>query len=257
MRKKRRSIVLRATLAVFTVALFVTSTWAATHWSEQVRHNLGSGTDGVYSFAGLVLDADGNLYGATETGGTYGRGTVFQLTPKAGDGRTETVLYSFQPNGTDGNYPLASLIFDAAGNLYGTTQRGGAYGFGTVFELTPTAGGGWTEKVLHHFGYSTDGSAPFSGLIFDGVGNLYGTTFYGGTYGSGTAFELTPTAGGDWTEQVLHSFGNSADGSKPNAGLIIDAASSLYGTTVFGGTYSAGTVFELTPVYPCARCGPR
>ena len=115
---------------------------------------------------------------------------------------------------------------------------GGVYGGGTVFELTRAhAAGSWTEKVIHHFGYSTDGSAPFSSLIFDAVGNLFGTTFYGGTYGVRTAFGLTPTAGGGWTEQVLHSFGDSADGSKPNAALVIDAGHSLYGTTIFGGTY--------------------
>jgi outer membrane protein assembly factor BamB len=104
-------------------------------------------------------------------------------------------------NGTDGYWPNASLIFDAAGNLYGTTLAGGngsnCPGFlgqlcGTVFELTPTAGGGWTERVLHNFGNGTDGAAPAAGLIFDAAGNLYSTTFYGGTYNTGTVFELTP-----------------------------------------------------------------
>src|ERR1022692_4195406 len=102
---------------------------------------------------------------------------------------TENVLYSFQNNGQDGEVPVSSLIFDKAGNLYGTTYQGGAYNFGTVFELTPASGGGWTETVLHTFGSGTDGGAPYGGLIFDASGNLYGTTQVGGADGYGTVFE--------------------------------------------------------------------
>jgi uncharacterized repeat protein (TIGR03803 family) len=173
---------------------------------------------------------------------------VFELTPTAGGGWTEKVLYSFG-NGTDGAYPLAGLIFDAARNLYGTTSGGGTYGDGTVFELTPAGGGGWTEKVLYSFGNGTDGSDPWAGLIFDAVGNLYGTTYGGGTYNYGTVFELTPTAGGGWTEKVLHNFNyNGTDGDYPYAGLIFDAARNLYGTTLGGGTYNSGTVFRVNAV---------
>ena len=143
----------------------------------------------------------------------------------------EKVLHSFNNNGTDGLSPDAGLIFDAAGNLYGTTYAGGTYNYGTVFELTPAAGGGWTEKVLHSFSNGTDGGYPVAGLIFDAAGNLYGTTYRGGTYGCGTVFELTPAAGGSWTEKVLYSFGNGTDGAYPDAGLIFDAAGNLYGTT--------------------------
>ena len=115
--------------------------------------------------AGLVFDAVGNLYGTTLEGGTYGRGTVFELTPAAGGGWTEKVLHSFNHNGTDGYSPYAGLIFDAAGNLYGTTYGGGTNSYGTVFELTPTGGGGWTEKVLYNFNYNgTDGAAPYATL---------------------------------------------------------------------------------------------
>jgi uncharacterized repeat protein (TIGR03803 family) len=169
------------------------------------------------------------------------------------------VLLNF--DGTDGQYPYGALIFDAAGNLYGTTSYGGTYDYGTVFELTPAAGGGWTETVLHNFNDNgTDGYWPYAGLIFDAVGNLYGTTYGGGVYtsctngsflGCGTVFELTPTAGGGWTEKVLHSFGNGTDGEDPQAGLIFDAAGNLYGTTYLGGTYYQwGTVFELQTVAP-------
>jgi uncharacterized repeat protein (TIGR03803 family) len=128
----------------------------------------------------------------------------------------ERVIYSFDPDGKDGYQPAASVISDAAGNLYGTTYYGGAYGgstgYGTIFELTPKAGGGWTEKVLHSFNDNgKDGYAPLGSLIFDGAGNLYGTTEFGGVYASGTVFELTPKAGGKWMEKVLHSF-NDKDG---------------------------------------------
>src|ERR1017187_5215686 len=228
-------------------------------WTEKVLYSFCSQTnctDGVSPYAGLILDAAGNLYGTTQYGGThYIGGTVFELTPAAGGGWTEKVLHRFPDyNGTDGTTPLAGLIFDAAGNLYGTTQAGGTLLFrGTVFELTPAAGGTWTEQVLHSFGNGMDGSKPSAGLIFDAAGNLYGTTSQGGTgsncvTGCGTVFELTPAAGGGWTETVLHSFDlNGTDGSQPFAGLIFDAAGNLYGTTYGGGTYTYGTVFELTP----------
>jgi len=254
MRGKRFSIGLRA-LAIFAVTLSVTSTWAATNWNEKVLHSFSIFyTGGDRSSAGLISDAAGNLYGTTVFGGTYSCscGTVFELTPDGSGGWTETVLYSF--NGTDGGYPQAGLIFDARGNLYGTTYGDGYYGPGTAFELSPNQDGGWTETVLHTFGNGTDGAAPYAGLIFDAAGNLYGTTTAGGTYNSclysanycGTVFELTPTVGGGWTEQVLHSF-NGTDGAVPYAGLVFDAAGNLYGTTDVGGTDDAGTVFELTP----------
>jgi len=257
MRGKRLSIGLRAALAIFTVTLLVTNTWAATNWTEKVLHSFNqNNTGGVEPLAGLIFDAAGNLYGTTNWGGTYGGGTVFELTPTAAGGWAETVLHSFG-NGTDGAHPLAGLIFDAAGNLYGTTYYGGASqscqggsspGCGTVFELMPTGAGGWTEKVLHNFNNDgTNGWWPRAGLITDAAGNLYGTTSAGGLYGRGIVFELTPSAGAGWTEKVLYSFNsNGADGHYPYAGLIFDAAGNLYGTTMSGGLYGRGTVFELT-----------
>ncbi len=156
------------------------------------------------------------------------------MTPQGG----ETVLYNFSANGTDGFLPWASLIFDRAGNLYGTTTWGGTYGYGTVFELTPNGSGGWTETVLYNFTFGTDGAIPYAGVIFDSAGNLYGTTFDGGTYGNGTVFELTPNGSGGWTETVLHSFSSGIDGANPYAGLILDRAGNLYGTTLDGGAIS-------------------
>ncbi len=218
---------------------------ASGNWTEKVLGHVGrspSPTGFVDENGALISDAAGNLYGTTEYGGTYGCGVAFELTPESGGSWTEKVLHSFGDS-TDGISPSqAGLIFDAAGNLYGTTSNKQ----GTVFELTPTKDGGWTEKILHSFN-GTDGGFPFAGLTIDAAGNLYGTTYEGGTYNSGTVFELTPTKGGGWTEKVLHSFGNGADGAVPYAGLTIDAAGNLYGTTLAGGIHHVGTVFELTP----------
>jgi len=223
-------------------------------WTEKLLYSFnGENGDGGNPLAALIFDAAGNLYGTTGEWGTnfdyYG--TVFELSPEAGGGWTETVLYVF--NSTDGSQP-SGLIFDTDGHLYGTTSGGGAYGYGTVFELSPEAGGGWTEKVLHSFD-GTDGAVPLAGLIFDPAGNLYGTTWQGGDLtqcdgrGCGTVFELSTNADGSWTETILHSFDPKChnDGVNPGSGVIFDAAGHLYGTTVYGGAYGYGTVFEITP----------
>jgi uncharacterized repeat protein (TIGR03803 family) len=215
------------------------------------------GAGGETPRAGLVFDAHGNLYGSTDTGGAYDGGTVFELTPDAGGKWTEKVLYSFCADPTsdcpDGVVPDSSLIFDSAGNLYGTTAGGGGENhLGVAFELSPTAQGGWTETVLHSFaGQGGDGTYPFGGLIFDSQGNLYGTTIYGGRFGRGTVFELSPGAGGVWTETLLHAFGFN-DGGSPNAGLIFDSAGNLYGEGTSGGNPSCncGIIFRLAPVQP-------
>jgi len=222
-------------------------------WTEKVLHSFGSGNDGQYPDAGLIFDAAGNLYGATRYGGVHGYGTVFEIAPKTGGGWIEKVLHSFADNGKDGTNPEASLVLDAAGNLYGTTLAGGTYFFGTVFELSP-AGGSWKEKVLHSFDHNGhDGITSAANLVMDAAGNLYGTTELGGAHhecalGCGTVFELSPTSGGGWRESVLHSFNeNGTDGYTPYAGLIIDSGGNLYSTTAAGGAYNGGAVFELSP----------
>jgi uncharacterized repeat protein (TIGR03803 family) len=227
-------------------------------WSERILHNFNdNGNDGAQPNASLIFDAAGNLYGTTYTGGANDGGTVFELTPKAGGGWAERILHSFRGKSTDGRNPVASLIFDASGNLYGTTVEGGSSEScltslvttcGTVFELMPRAGSGWTEKVLHNFELSpTEGVNPHASLIFDNAGNLYGTTSSGGAYNYGVAFELSPADGGGWTETTLHSFGGGTDASSPFAGLIFGSNGSLYGTGFYGGAYSDGAVFEITP----------
>jgi len=222
-------------------------------WTEKVLYSFCSASncsDGNSPQASLIFDTVGNLYGTTTYGGSgtciSGCGTVFQLAPGANGTWTETVLHSFSGNGEDGYYPLTSLLFDAAGNLYGTTYEGGTHNIGTVFQLTPGANGTWIETVLHSFsGNGEDGYYPLASLLFDAAGNLYGTTYYGGAYGSGTAFQLAPGTNGKWTETVLHRFGKGEDGFQPHAGLIFDAAGNLYGSTAYGGAYSAGSVFQL------------
>ena len=207
---------------------------------DMVTHSFGNGSDGKNPVGGLVSDSTGNLYGTTSTNGLYGKGTVFKLSP---DG-TETILHNFG-SGNDGQTPLGNLIFDAAGNnLYGTTSAGGIYSFGTAFEIAADG----TETVLYNFGSGPgDGQNPSAGLVFDGSGNLYGTTVNGGSFGGGTAFELSPQNGRCCRESPVYSFGNDNDGRNPQAGLVFDSAGNLYGTTANGGLHSGGTIFQLSP----------
>jgi uncharacterized repeat protein (TIGR03803 family) len=235
------------------------------NWTESVLHRFnGYPNDGQNPFAGLISDAAGNLYGTTSGGGSYDRGTVFELTPGSNGSWTETILYNFT-GGADGASPSASLIFDSAGNLYSTTEYGGdmncngpsnTTSCGTVFELTPNAGGPWTEVVLHSFTY-VDGAYPVSNVIFDATGNLYGTTPDGPGFacnegGCGTVYRLTPNSDGSWIETMIYNFAGGPDGVEPVAGLIFDGDGNLYGTTQYGGDLEScykgcGTVFQLTP----------
>jgi uncharacterized repeat protein (TIGR03803 family) len=226
-------------------------------WAKSVLHSFTGGTDGSNPSADLTFDSAGNLYGTTAQGGTKnnycagnGCGAVFQLTPN-GDGTwTEHTLYSF--SGPDGQWSYSRLIFDAGGNLYGTTSFGGDNAVGTVFTLTPNGGGNWTESVLYSFTGGNDGAEPLAGLIFDAGENLYGTASAGGDHGIGVVFKLTPNGGGKWTESVLHSFTGS-DGAKPAADLVFDTKGGLYGTTLAGGDFKycggegCGVVFQLQP----------
>lgn len=214
--------------------------------SFHILHAFTGGRGGT-PYGRLLADGAGNLYGTTMDGGIGGNGTVFKMTPKGGGKWTETILRAF--NGKDGATPVAGLIADGAGALYGTTEAGGAGSSGTAFKLAPPSGGkkAWTETVLCAFG-GTKGIHPSAGLIADSAGNLYGTTISGGAGGYGTVFALRPPAAGKkaWTETVLYSF-SGGDGEYPHAGLIADSAANLYGTTISGGANGDGTVFALTP----------
>lgn len=223
----------------------------AAAWTKQMLVAF-DGSNGGNPQAGLTLDAQGNLYGATYGGGGQRAqaGTVFKLTRPAA-GQTEwqlNVVTRFPADGSLGLYPAARLIFDAAGNLYGTTVKGGANGDGTVFRLSPPAAGqgNWTESVLLSFD-GHNGAFPHASLIADAKGNFYGMTVSGGAADAGTAFELSPPASGQgpWTATVLASFGG-ANGAHPHAALLFDEAGNLYGTASTGGAYDKGTVFKLS-----------
>lgn len=203
--------------------------------AASVLYAFGNLPDGQNPYTGrLIMDSSGNFYGMTTAGGTNNNGTVFKITPAG----TESILYSFG-TGSDGNSPNASLVMDGSGNLYGTTSAGGTSNNGTVFKISPAG----TESVLYSFGTGTDGNTPSSSLIMDDAGNLYGTTYSGGTNNNGTVFKITPTG----TASILYSFGTGTDGTNPVASLLRDSAGNLYGTTSLGGAYNGGTVFKITP----------
>ncbi len=205
---------------------------------ETVLHSFIA-SDGLNPNAGLVLDAQGNLYGTTSAGGTHGDGAVYKLDTTG----KETVLYSFGGTAGDGLQPYAGLVRDTQGNLYGTTFDGGNTtspctsfgGCGTVFKVDTTS----KETVLYRFtGTGGDGANPMAGLVRDAQGNLYGTTYSGGTYGNGTVFKLDTTG----KETVLYSFtGTGGDGAGPRGGLVLDAEGNLYGTTGAGGSAECGS----------------
>lgn len=227
-----------------------------TQWTKTLLYAFTAGADGSHPRGGVIIDSKGALYGTTADGGLAGK--VFKLTPPVPPATkwTYTVLYSFG-SGSDGNTPLAGLIMDSTGALYGTTAYGGGYGYyGTVFKLTPPAAPKtqWTETVLHRFpsASTSDGFGPYAGLAFDSKGTLYGTTYFGGTSGSGTIFKLTPPAPGKtaWTETVVYSFKGLTDGVHPVADLSVDSKGALYGTTPYPGGGDCGTVFKLTPPVP-------
>jgi uncharacterized repeat protein (TIGR03803 family) len=230
------------TVLVLSLATLFVATRPVQAQTETVLYNfcLDPGcSDGINPYSSLTSDAAGNFYGTTISGGEFGQGAVFELSPNGNGGWNEAVLYNFCPLAgcTDGSSPYSSLIFDSAGNLYGTAGAGGANEDGVVFELSPM-GASWTEKVLHSFANGADGANPMSGLIMDPAGNLYGTTTNGGTNGTGTVFELSPS-GSNWTEQVIYSFDNNS-GYDALATLTMDAAGNIFGV-------EPSTVFELSP----------
>lgn len=240
---------------------------------ESVLYSFQGGSDGQWPIGRMVFDSVGNLYGATEAGGSQSClsfdycGTVYQLAPPAQPGGlwTETVLHVFEGHATgDGSFLFSGLLRDKSGNLYGATGYGGTgsctvlgtfTGCGTVYELSPPSekGGAWVETVLYSFQGGEDGYLPYGDLVFDNAGNLYGATLYGGGSGTncgdayypycGTVFELSPPVvqGGAWTEQVLYGFKGVergaliGDGANPNGGLAFDGVGAIYGTTQIGG----------------------
>ncbi len=232
------AIILGAIPAIFAISAMAVTTKIIYRLTESVNGNTPD--------SALVRDAAGNLYGTTISGGnpacSGGCGVAFELSPTSEGGWKDTVLHSFT-GGLDGDLIFGGLALDAAGNLYGTATRGGKYGFGNVFELSPVAGHGWKFSVLYAFKGENDGTTPAFGVILDSAGNLYGVN-------SQTVFELSPVAGGGWKHTVLHVF----QGLQSLVGVTLDASGNLFGATADGGISNGncelgcGTVYELSQV---------
>lgn len=245
---------LAVAFALGAVVIFASSAFA----TERVIYNFQGGNDGIGP-NDLIVDRAGNLYGTTfNGGGSAGAGTVYELSPPTplGGAWTETILHTFSYKGLDsGIGPLAGLVMDSAGNLYGTTWLGGPQGAGVAFELSPPAakGGAWIYSLLYAFG-GAGLSSPEARLAIDEAGNLYGTTVSGGTGacagGCGGVFKLSPPtqAGGVWSENVLFSFsGTFEGGGGTSGGVTLGPQGALYGTTFQFSGGPSGTVFRLTP----------
>jgi len=218
-------------------------------WQYSTIYSFLGSNDGDQPFGGLILDSAGNLYGTTAAGGgPENIGCVFEL-QRTSSGWTENVLYGFKDT-ADGANPVAAVVFDGVGNLYGTTSSGGdtacggGFGCGIVFELSPSNNGTWTKTTLHSFTDNPDGHAPMAGLVFDSAGNLYGTTINGGTSGDGAIFKLTFQSGA-WVESVLYSFTNGNDGGFPDTPVIVNSTGIVFGTASFGGQFANGVVFAF------------
>lgn len=283
-------MVRRSVLAAVSVFLFLAAP-ALQSQTQQVLHTF-TGPDGAFPDGGLTADGQGKFYGTTQGGGLFGDGTVFQLTSDGSGGWNESVIYNFCSalNCTDGFDPYYSNVsIDAAGNLYGTTCGGGSAKGGTVWQLSPM-GQTWVETVLYSFDDAASDSCPINGVLIDSVGNLYGTTYSNGTYkvfglskssgvwnesviysfpGDGgsehnglvldshgnifgnsllTVFKLSPDGNGGWTSTVIHSFGtNFARSPIPTGNPVFDSAGNLYGVTYMGGAYGTGSVYKISP----------
>jgi uncharacterized repeat protein (TIGR03803 family) len=238
--------------------VFELSPVAGGKWKETVLYSFSGGNDGKNPYGGVTLDSKGDLYGTTVAGGSGGTcsgdgcGVVFLLS-KAGKKWVETVMYNFT-GGKDGFGPGGAVVFDKAGNLYGTTPDGGNLrkcnggGCGVVYQISPVRGGGWKQTVLHTFSGGADGAVGSLGpLLVDGAGNVFGTAEVGGdaSCNCGVVFKLTP-AGGKWKFTTLDAFKGTPHAGSPYGGVIADVKGNLYGTTYFGGAGGMGSVFKLT-----------
>jgi uncharacterized repeat protein (TIGR03803 family) len=212
-------------------------------WGERIDYDFTQTSgQGATPSAGVIFDSSGNMYTPT-SGGGFGDercGDIVQLS-NSPSGWTETVLYTFAC-GPGGQWPVGGLIFDQAGNLYGTTTVGGQSNGGIVFELTPS-NGTWIFNILYSF---TGGNGPEASLTMDAAGNLYGTTYTDGRYANGTVFKLTQS-NGSWTYTSLHDFTGDSDGGYPISNVTFDSEGNLYGTASRGGQYGNGVVWEITP----------
>jgi uncharacterized repeat protein (TIGR03803 family) len=233
-------------------AVFYLGQLSVRNWYTIILYSFQGGSDGSTPSVWLTFGANDSIYSTTNSGGASNAGTVFKVQNAGGAMWTETQLYAFL-GGSDGATPYGGVVFDSAGNLYGTTSGDGSANKGTVFKLTHNPNGTWSESVLYSFQGGSDAVHPAGPLTFDARGDLYGVAA-GGSYGHGAVFKLTPSGGG-WTESVIYSFTGGLDGDTPSGGVVLDSAGNLYGTTVYGGAYPTcsdepycgGVVYQLTP----------
>jgi len=237
-----------------TGAVFYLGQQSVFGWYTVILYTFHGGVDGVSPSTWFAFDSNGAIYGTTNRGSDNDAGTVFQLQNLGGAQWNETQLWAFHGGTADGAYPAFGVIFDTAGNLYGTTSQGGSSNKGTVFKLTHNSGGSWTESILYSFQGGTDASSPSGPLSFDAAGDLYGAAS-AGALGYGAVYKLTPSSGGQWTESVIYSFTGGPDGGHPSGELAIDDSGNLYGTAAVGGTHPdctdtpncGGVVYRISP----------
>jgi uncharacterized repeat protein (TIGR03803 family) len=221
-------------------------------WTENVLHNFKGGRDGCYpEWGSLTFDSVGNLYGTTSEGGEHGLGTVFELTANSHGNWTKTVLHNFKER--EGGYPVTTLLFDATGNIYGTTNVYSPLAGGTIFKMTPGSKNHWTFQVIHEFPRTQKGFYPETGLMPGPDGAYYGTTHDENDpddcYFCGTVYKLTSTSGGKWVYEVIHPFSGNEGGADPGVGQpVFDSQGNLFGPVVYQGAYGYGLIYELTPV---------
>jgi uncharacterized repeat protein (TIGR03803 family) len=225
------------------------------NWTESVLYRFTGNKDGFGPGGGVVFDKKGNLYGTAADGGKpngcagQGCGVVYQLAPTKGGGWRQKAIHTFTGGSDGARGSLGLLHFDKSGNLYGAAEVGGdaTCGCGTIFKLSATSAGRWKFSTLHAFTGAPDGYSSYGGLIADGAGSLYGTTYFGGANGQGSVFQLTRGSNGRWTNTILYSFQGSTDGGNPTSTLVFDAKGNLYGTTTAAGDSNGdGVVFKLS-----------
>jgi len=217
-------------------------------WQQHVLHAFTGGNDGSGPGAGLTFDQEGNLYGMTPTGGAFGLGTIYQLHPNGSGQWKLRVVHAFTGGADGGAASAGRLLLGSDGSLYGVATVGGAFGQGMAFQLVPAPSGGFHMKSLYDFQGQPDAGFPYGGLVMDGQGNLYGTTYYDGANDLGSVYQLTNRGSGGWRERVLYSFAGGSDGASPISTLNLDAQGNLYGTTSEGGAAGCGcgTIFQLS-----------
>ena len=214
-------------------------------WTQAVIHAFSGADDGSGPGARVTVDRNGNVYGMTPTGGAHGLGTIYKLSPTQGGNWTFGVLHTFT-GGADGGSGSAGRMILHNGQLYGVATTGGISGSGVVFALRPSAIRECCFRTIYSFAGQPDGSFPYGALLFGRSGNIYGTTYYGGTNNIGAVYELCTRPVGECAEKVLYSFQGGTDGNSPISNLVIDNSGKLYGTTSEGGSGS-GTIFKLSP----------